>query len=164
MNGFAEIDIVGHVLANALQVWFDAFWGDQRESGWSDRWDSYFSLTVALTVTDERGSWRGSARSRHNVCGRIPLNRGFGCVRPSYRRGTGVQSDGDLTPRQPFLAKLLDLIAVEYKSGSADRSPAARPFLAGAVKAGACAFADSDALLLCDGCEDREHRLAEHTA
>lgn len=66
-----------------------------------------------------------------------------------------MQFERDLTPGQTFLAQFPDLIAVEYKAGSADWSPAARAFLAGAIQPGAGALTDSNAFLLGDISEDR---------
>ena len=82
------------------------------------------------------------------------FRKGFACLAP-----LGLSFDAWLLEPQ-----LPDLIAAEHQAGSADGTPGARAFLAGAVEPGARPFADSGAFLLCDGCEDREHRVTEHAA
>ena len=81
----------------------------------------------------------------------------------TYRRGAGVESDANLTPRQPFLAKFENLIAAEYEARPADGPPAAGAFLAGTGESGAGPFADSDAFLFGDGGEDGDNGVAKDT-
>ena len=57
-------------------------------------------------------------------------------------------------PSSPFLTQRHDLIPADHKVGSADRTPAAGSFFAGAVQPGAGAFADSDSFLFGYRCEE----------
>ena len=83
---------------------------------------------------------------------------------PTYRRAAGAQPDGDLTPRQAFLAQVPYLIAGEDKAGPADRSPRSGSVLPCAVQPGARAFAYPDTLLFGDGGKDRDNGIPEYAS
>ena len=75
-----------------------------------------------------------------------------------------MQSEPDLTPGQPFLAKLHNLITTEYQTRPANRSPCPSPLFSGASQSRAGAFADSDAFLLRNSGDDRQNSLTERAA